>query len=109
MSGDNIFVDMNGDWWLGDLGSAVKVGAEIHSTTDWFSQQKLQGQPARTMYDWYALAVALTAEVHKADWKGKLFQDGFSPVRKVVAAVNKVQRGSLLHLLQEILQCAEVL
>ena len=51
MQGDNIFVDMDGDWWLGDLGSAVEVAAAVQSTTDWFSQQKLKGQPAKTRYD----------------------------------------------------------
>ncbi|KAL0024674.1 hypothetical protein WJX77_007986 [Trebouxia sp. C0004] len=62
VKGDNIFVDMAGDWWLGDLGSAVEVGAAVQSTTAWFSQKTLKGQPAKTEYDWYMLAVALTAE-----------------------------------------------
>ena len=100
---------MDGDWWLGDLGSAVKVGAAVQSTTDWFSQQKLKGQPAKTKYDWYMLAVALAAEVHKADWKEKLLQDGQSPADKVVAAVQEVQSKSLLDLLHIILRRAEVL
>ena len=91
---------MDGDWWLGDLGSAVQVGAAIHSTTDWFSQQKLKGQPAKTTYDWYMLAVALAAEVHKADWKEELIQDGHCPADKVVAAVKEVQSKALLDLLQ---------
>ncbi|KAL0043055.1 hypothetical protein WJX79_007826 [Trebouxia sp. C0005] len=51
VKGANIFVDMDGDWWLGDLGSAVEVAAAVQSTTDWFSQQKLKGQPAKTRYD----------------------------------------------------------
>ncbi|DBA70152.1 TPA: hypothetical protein ACH3X2_012204 [Trebouxia sp. C0005] len=93
MQGDNIFVDMDGDWWLGDLGSAVEVGAAVQSTTDWFSQQKLKGQPAKTRYDWYMLAVALAAEVHKADWQEKLLQDGHTPADKVVAAVQEDRAG----------------
>ncbi|KAL0042934.1 hypothetical protein WJX79_004298 [Trebouxia sp. C0005] len=109
VKGDNIFVDMDGDWWLGDLGSAVEVGAAVQSTTDWFSQQKLKGQPAKTRYDWYMLAVALAAEVHKADWQEKLLQDGHTPADKVVAAVQEVQSQSLLDLLQNILRRAEVL
>lgn len=109
MQGDNIFVDMAGDWWLGDLGSAVEVRAAVQSTTDWFSQQNLKGQPAKTTYDWYMLAVALAAEVHKADWKEKLLENGHSPAAKVVAAVQEVQKQSLLNLLQVILRRAEVL
>jgi hypothetical protein len=107
LQGDNIFVDMAGDWWLGDLGSAVEVGAAVQSTTAWFSQKTLKGQPAKTEYDWYMLAVALTAEVHKTDWQEKLLQDGHSPVAKVVSAVQEVQKKSLRDLLQTILLRAE--
>ena len=109
MQGDNIFLDMVGNWWLGDLGSAVEVGAAVQSTTVWFSQQNLKDQPAKTEYDWYMLAVALVAEVHKADWKEKLLENGHSPKAKVIAAVQEVHRKSLLDLLQEILLRAEVL
>ena len=102
-------MDTEGKWWLGDLGSAVKVADAVYSTTDSFSQQKLIGQPAKTRYDWYMLAVALAAEVHKADWQNKLMQDGHSPAHKVIAAVQEVQSKSLLDLLQDILHRAEVL
>ena len=85
--GDNTFVDITGNWWLGDLGSAVEVGASVQSTTIWFSQENLIRQPAKARYDWYMLAVALAAEVHKADWKEKLFENGHCPAFKVFAAV----------------------
>ena len=108
MQGDNIFVDMEGNWWLGDLGSAVDVGAAVQSTTAWFSQDDLQGQPAKAEYDWYMLAVALVVEVHKADWKEKLLENRHSPAAKVIAAVQEVQKNSLLNLLQAILRRADV-
>jgi len=54
------------------------------------------------------LAVALAAEVHKADWQEKLLEDGHCPAFKVVAAVQEVQTQSLLDLLQKILHRAEV-
>jgi len=101
-------VDMTGSWWLGDLGSAVEVGASVQSTTQWFSQENLIRQPAKARYDWYMLAVALDAEVHKADWQEKLLEDGHCPAFKVVAAVQEVQTKSLLDLLQKILHRAEV-
>ncbi|KAL0047618.1 hypothetical protein WJX82_007839 [Trebouxia sp. C0006] len=37
VKGNNIFVDMFGNWWLGDLGSAVQMGGFVHSTTTWCS------------------------------------------------------------------------
>ena len=94
---------MMGNWWLGDLGSAVQVGAPVHSTTQWFSQKNLIRQPAEVRYDWYMLAVALAAEVHKADWKEKLLEDGHCLAFKLLAAVQEVQTQSLLDLLQEVL------
>ena len=109
MQGDNTFLDMAGNWWLGDLGSAVEVGAAVQSTTVWFSQENLTEQPAKTNYDWYMLAVALAAEVHKANWREKLLEDGHSPAAKVIAAVQEVQEKSLLDVLQVILHRAEVL
>lgn len=68
-----------------DLGSAVEVGAPVHSTTQWLSQETLIGQPAKARSDWYMLAVALAAEVHKVDWKEKLIENSHCPASKVVA------------------------
>ena len=84
------------------------MGALVQSTTRWFSQQDLIGQAAKAEYDWYMLAVELAAEVHKADWKEKLLEDGHCPTSKVVAAVQEVQTQSLLGLLQSILLRAGV-
>jgi hypothetical protein len=51
--GDNMFVDMSGLWWLGDLGSTVDVKMPILSTTHWFAPAKqLVGTPAEFRYDW---------------------------------------------------------
>jgi len=83
------------------------VGASVQSTTQWFSQENLIRQPAKARYDWYMLAVALAAEVHKANWQEKLLEDGHCPAFKV-AAVQEVQTQSLLDLLQKILHRAEV-
>ena len=96
------------NWWLGDLGSAVQVGAPVHSTTQWCSEKNLIRQPAEAKYDWYMLAVAFAAEVHKADWKEKLLEDGHCPAFKLLAAVQEVQTQSLLDLLQEVFRRAEV-
>ncbi len=99
---------MTRNWWLGDLGSAVEVGASVQSTTIRFSQENLIRQPAKARYDWYMLAVALAAEVHKANWKEELLEDGHCPAFKVLAAVQEVHIKSLLDLLLKILHRAEV-
>lgn len=101
-------MDMIGNWWLGDLGSAVEVGASVKSTTQWFSQSNLTEQPAKAEHDWYMLAVALVVEVYKTNWQERLFKDGHCSASKVAAAVLEVKTQSLLDLLQEILQRASV-
>ena len=106
--GDNMFVDACGNWWLGDLGSATAVGALVQSTTECFSEKSLINQPAKARYDWYMLAVALAAELHKSDWRAKLIEDRHCPARLLVAAVQEVQQESLLDLLQTILRRAKV-
>ena len=95
MQGDNTFLDMAGNWWLGDLGSAVEVGAAVQSTTVWFSQENLTEQPAKTNYDWYMLAVALAAEVHKANWREKLLEDGHSPAQLRSLLLSRRSKKSL--------------
>jgi hypothetical protein len=52
LQADNIFMDMAGTWWLGDLGSAVRVGEKVTSTTSWFSPGGLIGKTAKQEYDW---------------------------------------------------------
>ena len=63
---------MQGNWWLGDFGSAVSVGQPVVSTTAWFSSENLIGKPAHPQHDWYMLAVALVCELHKDDWQSVL-------------------------------------
>ncbi len=35
MQGDDIPVDLSGDYWLGNLGSVVVVGTTVHSKGHW--------------------------------------------------------------------------
>lgn len=62
----HFIVGSDGNWWLGDFGSAVKSSEPILSTTELFNPQKLLlGTPALPKYDWYMLAAALIKEVLK--------------------------------------------
>ena len=103
-----MFVDMDGHWWLGDLGSAVAVGRSVVSTTEWFSQERLMGKPAKPEYDWYMLAVALVAELHKRDWKDRLIEGGHTPRGQLVAAAYETKTEALEELLRKILLRAGV-
>jgi len=51
--GDNIFVDQAGLWWLGDFGSAVRVGEAVRTTTPWFAPMKnMFSETAMVSFDW---------------------------------------------------------
>jgi hypothetical protein len=53
LQGDNIFVDHEGNWLLGDFGSAVKIGSPVISTTQLFGPlPSMIGEPAQPQFDW---------------------------------------------------------
>lgn len=69
----NVFVDADGRWFLGDFGATLPAGDLVFAYTEWFHRDRtLKGRPAQVAFDWYMLAVMLTAELHKKDWKEKL-------------------------------------
>ncbi|KAG2430238.1 hypothetical protein HXX76_010336 [Chlamydomonas incerta] len=87
---DNIFVDSEGRWRLGDFGSAVPIDSPVTSTTTWFAPGRLLGCPAKPQYDWHMLAVALVCEVNRNNWKQLLVEGSYSPAHKLIAAVEEL-------------------
>ncbi|KAG2487519.1 hypothetical protein HYH03_013800 [Edaphochlamys debaryana] len=79
-------------WWLGDLGSAVPVGAPVTSTTTWFAPGNVIGLRAKPEYDWHMLAVTLVCEVNRPHWKELVIEGGCTPAAKLVAAVEELGR-----------------
>ena len=107
---DNIFVDMQGDWWLGDFGSAISAGEPVISTTTCFSSSNLIGKPARFEHDWFMLAVTLVCELHKNNWRAQLGLDKEPHVmrnklQEVVAAIGS---DTTRDMLSSILQSADL-
>ena len=66
---DNIFIDANGLWFLGDFGSAVKIGQNVTSTTEWFTAGNWIGKAAKIEFDWFMLAVTMVCESNRDSWK----------------------------------------
>ncbi len=108
MQGDDIPVDLSGDWRLGNLESVVVVGTLVQSHTHWCRQEKLIGQPGKARYGWYMQAAGLAVQLQKTDWKEKLTVDGHCLTPKVVAAIREVQTESLLDLSQKNLRRAQL-
>lgn len=54
----NIFIDMNGDWFLGDYGSCVLLGNRIISATPEFCYTNFSGE-SKKEYDWFMLLATL--------------------------------------------------
>lgn len=59
---DNIFLDLDGRWLLGDFGSCRFIGETILSTTEMFYHSRLIGKPALPCYDFFMLLVVLLIE-----------------------------------------------
>lgn len=68
----NIFIDINGDWFLGDFGSTKLMNEPITTTSLFmFSREKVIGQPAVPRYDWFMLLLVLVKEalrVNHSSW-----------------------------------------
>ncbi len=112
LQADNFFVGSDGNWWLGDFGSAVKTSEPITSTTELFNPQKfLLGTPALPKYDWYMLAAALIKEVlkHKGEdaWKDALIEDECTPQHKLLASSGHIKHPQLQLALQKMLRRTE--
>jgi len=61
VKGSNIFVTENGNWFLADFGTCVRIGERVQGTTTWCYPKLVNGQPSQFEFDWYMLAVALLA------------------------------------------------
>lgn len=73
LQADNFFVDIDGDWWLGDFGSTIKTSEPILSTTQLFNPgRSLLGTPAMPQHDWDMLAVAFKKKFQSIPVLGRL-------------------------------------
>ncbi|KAJ1409975.1 hypothetical protein B484DRAFT_403037 [Ochromonadaceae sp. CCMP2298] len=111
VKGDNIFVDSDGEWVLGDFGSCKKIGEEVISTTAQFHHKKLTGEIAAPGFDFYMLLVTLLIELlpDKHAYSDALCESqGRGVVRaslqKVTAAAAraKIEHPSLCELIEDI-------
>lgn len=67
---DNIFVNENSMWHLGDFGSTRKIGEAVWSFTDVFNPYDIPGSAtAIPAMDFVLLCVTVAVELHKDTWK----------------------------------------
>ena len=72
VKGDNVFVDNSGAWFLGDFGSACKIGEPIRTSTPTFYHCDMGGR-ALAKYDWFMLLVLILVELDdKNKWSERL-------------------------------------
>ena len=88
---DNIFIDVEGQWYLGDFGSATRIGETVLTFTEVFQPFHLNVVcTAVESFDWVLLCVAAAFELTKPSWKARLCGDAMhvSPamVRDVIAS-----------------------
>jgi hypothetical protein len=109
-------VDFSGEWWIGDFGSCVRIGAPIVSTTISChpSGSGLLGSASLWEYDWYMLAVAVLHQLDRSfspqsDGGGAAFD---TAVRQRCSSVaDPAFRGLLLSMLEckePVFKCTEI-
>ena len=83
VKGDNILLDGNGNWFLGDFGSCRFIGETILSTTEMFYHSRLLRIPAHPRHDYFMLLVVLLIE--SLPNKHKFVEELFDAVEKRVS------------------------
>ena len=83
VKGDNILLDGNGNWFLGDFGSCRFIGETILSTTEMFYHSRLLRTPAHPRHDYFMLLVVLLIE--SLPNKHKFVEELFDAVEKRVS------------------------
>jgi len=63
IKGDNIFIDANGEWFIGDFGSCKRIGDTVVTTTTLFHWQNIVGKKATPHFDYSMLLVMLLIEL----------------------------------------------
>lgn len=85
----NFFVSNDGQWFLGDFGSAVEIGKQIKSYTPSCHPDNLSGKVAETKYDWAMFVVALVTESRRYNnQKGSRMQYSWTQLEEDIAAVS---------------------
>jgi hypothetical protein len=111
VKGANIFVDTEGQWFLGDFGSTTKLGHSITTCTDCFYKSQLSSETiADPKYDWYMLCVTLCIESspYKGNWVAKFTSPADSSPRindaKLREYVRSVTDADLSSILNDLLR-----
>ncbi|KAG5184920.1 hypothetical protein JKP88DRAFT_162951 [Tribonema minus] len=100
IKGADVFVDADGNWFLGDFGSTVVIGDPVHSYTQCFYRNDILRQPAQPAFDWYMLAVMLAVELHKEKWREQLLDGDCVTDSKLCAAASAATLEGLKDNLQ---------
>lgn len=100
IKGHNIFVDMQGNWYLGDFDSCVHVSEAIRSYTGLYYHKQLRigvEQP-QFDYDWYMLVVTIAIAVVGIEWENKLMsKQGIVSNEKLLDVISHMEHAELKY------------
>lgn len=97
---DNIFIDWKGLWFLGDFGSAVKIGQTVKSTTETFTTGGWFDRAAKIEFDWFMLAtmLVLVSLPDKTSWRDLLTVEPRNRWSSIHCTYEKVKSAAESHL-----------
>jgi len=99
----NIFLDMEGQWFLADFGSCVEIGSVVLSTSEPYLPERCLQTPSRVGYDFFMLGVTLIVACG-TDLRELLVTDYLmADMTKVLQAAEKISNENLKKLIKDLL------
>ncbi len=89
---DNIFINQEGAWYLGDFGSSKKVGDAITSCTEMMYPRALRGKPAKKEYDIFMLGLTVLIAADLAHFKQLYSDDNVLEMRLVAEKLSQLAK-----------------
>lgn len=101
---DNIFLDMNGSWYLGDFGSCVINGGKIREFTRFFLSSNFTGKKAYPGLDFYMLAVTLVLVLVKDPLKLEANHISMVDHQTLLSVVHQIEDQKLKNFILDLVR-----
>lgn len=105
---ENIFLDSNANWFLGDFGSTIPVNTRIKSITSCLYPTDIYEKTRSSFhFDWFGVSVCLLMIWCGERWHNLLFDDGKVSGDKVASCIEIIDDQELKSLIARLVSYNE--